>query len=252
MTHVDRLPAEIRSPEPGRVALVTGGNSGIGLAVARQLLDRDVTVWIGSRDVEKGQRAARDLGSGVRVVQLDVTDTSSVAAAVNQVGELDILVNSAGVNPGGEDVAGTTVDQLRTAYETNVFGLVAVTQGFLPALARSAHPRVVNVSSGTGSLTWSSGPNPQFDSQRAQGGGVAYRSSKTAVNAVTLLTAQALGERTKVNALAPGLRRTNLIAGMSVGGDPGEAATGAVRLALLPDAGPTGALWSWDGTRVPW
>jgi NAD(P)-dependent dehydrogenase (short-subunit alcohol dehydrogenase family) len=180
MTHVDRLPAEIRSPEPGRVALVTGGNSGIGLAVARQLLDRDVTVWIGSRDVEKGQRAARDLGSGVRVVQLDVTDTSSVAAAVNQVGELDILVNSAGVNPGGEDVAGTTVDQLRTAYETNVFGLVAVTQGFLPALARSAHPRVVNVSSGTGSLTWSSGPNPQFDWQRAQGGGVAYRSSKTA------------------------------------------------------------------------
>jgi NAD(P)-dependent dehydrogenase (short-subunit alcohol dehydrogenase family) len=85
-----------------------------------------------------------------------------------------------------------------------------------------------------------------------KGSGVAYRSSKTAVNAVTLLTAQALGETVKVNALAPGLRRTNLVAGMPAGGDPAEAATGAVRLALLSDDGPTGALWSWDGTRAPW
>lgn len=83
-------------------------------------------------------------------------------------------------------------------------------------------------------------------------GGLAYRSSKTAVNAVTLLTAQALGKEFKVNALAPGLRRTNLIAGMSGGGDPAEAATGAVRLALLPDDAPTGALWSWGGTGTPW
>ena len=252
MTQVDRLPAALQPPEPGSVALVTGGNSGIGLAVARQLLDRDVLVWIGSRDLEKGRRAARSLGSGARVVQLDVTDASSIATAVEQVGELDILVNNAGVNPGGEDVAGTTVEQLRTAYETNVFGLVAVTQSFLPALARSAHPRIVNVSSGTGSLTWSSGPNPQFDWERSHGGGLAYRSSKAAVNAVTLLTSQALGDRARVNALAPGLRRTNLVAGMTVGGDPDEAASGAVRLALLPDDGPTGALWSWDGTRSPW
>jgi NAD(P)-dependent dehydrogenase (short-subunit alcohol dehydrogenase family) len=252
MVQVDRLPTEIRVPETGSVALVTGGNSGIGLDIARQLLARDVIVWIGSRDLEKGQRAAHDLGSNARVVQLDVTDASSVADAAEQVGELDILVNNAGVNPGGEDVTRTSVEQLRIAYETNVFGLVAVTQSFLPALARSAHPRIVNVSSGTGSLTWSSGPNPQFDRERVKGGGIAYRSSKTAVNAVTLLTAQALGERTKVNALAPGLRRTNLVAGMSVGGDPAEAAAGAVRLALLPDDGPTGALWSWDGTRSPW
>ena len=85
-----------------------------------------------------------------------------------------------------------------------------------------------------------------------KGSGLAYRSSKTAVNAVTMLTAQALGATVKVNALAPGLRLTNLIAGMTAGGDPAEAATGAVRLALLPDHGPTGALWSWDGTRAPW
>lgn len=252
MTQIDRLASEIGSAVPDSVALVTGGNSGIGLDIARQLLDRGVAVWIGARDLEKGQRAARELGPTARVVQLDVTDPPSIAAAAERVGELDILVNNAGVNPGGEDIAGTDIQQLRAAYETNVFGLIAVTQGFLPALRRSAHPRIVNVSSGTGSLTWNSGPNPQFDWERVQGGGLAYRSSKTAVNAVTLLTAQALGADFKVNALAPGLRRTNLIAGMTVGGDPAEAATGAVRLALLPDDGPTGALWSWDGTHAPW
>jgi len=252
VNQIDRLPAEIRSPEPDSVALVSGGNSGIGFDIAQQLLDRGVNVWIGARDLEKGQRAAKEIGRNVQVVQLDVTDPSSVAAAVQQVGELDILINNAGVNPGGEDITGTTIEQLRTAYETNVFGLIAVTQGFLPALRLSAHPRIVNLSSGTGSLTWNNSPNPQFDWEQVQGGGLAYRSSKTAVNAVTLLTAQTLGQGFKVNALAPGLRRTNLIAGMTVGGDPAEAATGAIRLALLPDDGPTGALWSWDGTRAPW
>jgi NAD(P)-dependent dehydrogenase (short-subunit alcohol dehydrogenase family) len=249
---IDRLPAEIRPPEPGSVALVTGATSGIGFETARQLLALGVEVWIGARDTERGQRAVAELGSAARVVQLEVTDPSSVTAAAQQIGDLDILVNNAGVNPGGDDITGTTLDQVRIAYETNVFGLIAVTQAFLPAVLRSQHPRIVNVSSGTGSLTWNSNPNPQFDWERVKGSGVAYRSSKTAVNAVTLLTAQALGETVKVNALAPGLRRTNLVAGMPAGGDPAEAATGAVRLALLSDDGPTGALWSWDGTRAPW
>lgn len=252
MAENGHLPEGITLPASGSVALVTGGNSGIGFEIARQLAEHGVTVWIGARDLEKGRSAAQDLGPAVRVVQLDVTSPASISTAVERIDGLDILINNAGVNPGGEDITGTTLDQLRTAYETNVFGLIAVTQAFLPALERSAHPRIVNVSSGTGSLTWNSGPNPQFDWERVRGGGLAYRSSKTAVNAVTLLTAQALGERVKVNALAPGLRRTNLVAGMSVGGDPAEAAAGAVRLAFLPDDGPTGALWSWDGTRAPW
>jgi len=252
MTEIDSLPAEIRSPDAGTIAVVTGANSGIGLETARQFVAHGLTVWIGARDLEKGRRAAEQLGSGVRAVQLDVTDPSSVAAAAAQVGDVDILVNNAGVNPGPEGIAGTSLDQLRAAYETNVFGVISVTQAFLPALQRSAHPRIVNVSSGTGSLTWSSGPNPQFDWERAKGSGLAYRSSKTAVNAVTLLMAQALGDGVKVNALAPGLRRTNLVAGMTVGDDPAEAAAGVVRLAFLPDDGPTGALWSWDGTRAPW
>ncbi len=252
MPQIERLPAKIGRAEPGSTALVTGATSGIGLQTARQLLDRGVTVLVGARDDAKGQRTAQELGPGARPIRLNVTDADSVTAAAQQIGTLDILINNAGTNPGGEDIESTNLDQLRAAYETNVFGLVAVTQAFLPALRRSAHPRIVNVSSGTGSLTWNSSENPQFDWERVQGGGLAYRSSKTAVNAVTLLTAQALGDRFKVNALAPGLRRTNLIAGMTTGGDPAEAATGALRLALLPDDGPTGALWSWDGTRVPW
>jgi NAD(P)-dependent dehydrogenase (short-subunit alcohol dehydrogenase family) len=246
------LPTEIGRAEPGSTALVTGATSGIGLQTARQLLDRGVTVWIGARDHAKAQRTAQELGPGAHPVRLDVTDPDSATAAARRIGDLDILINNAGVNPGGEDIDHTDLEQLRTAYETNVFGLVTVTRTLLPALRRSAHPRIVNVSSGTGSLTWNGGPNPQFDWERVRGGGLAYRSSKTAVNAITLLTARALDDPFKVNALAPGQRRTNLIAGMTTGGDPAEAATGAVRLALLPDDGPTGALWSWDGTRVPW
>jgi NAD(P)-dependent dehydrogenase (short-subunit alcohol dehydrogenase family) len=252
MTEIAHLPHELRSPESGTAALVTGASSGIGLETARQLLNHGVAVWIGARDSEKGQRTASRLGAGARFVQMEVTDPASIAAAAERIGELDILINNAGVNPGTEDITGTSLEQLRTAYETNVFGLIAVTQAFLPALRRAAHPRIVNVSSGTGSLTWTSGPNPQFDWQKARGGGLAYRSSKTAVNAVTQLTARALGEPFKVNALAPGLRLTSLVEGMSTGGDPAEAATGALRLAFLPDDGPTGALWSWDGTRAPW
>lgn len=252
MTQIDRLPTRITSPESPTVALVTGGNSGIGFDIARQLLDLGVDVWIGARDIDKGRRAAAELGPSVHVVQLDVTDAASIAAAASQIGDLDILVNNAGVNPGGEDITSTDLEQLRIAYEINVFGLIAVTQALLPALRRSQHPRIVNVSSGTASLTWNSGPNPQFEWERVQGGGIAYRSSKTAVNAVTLLMAQTLGDDVRVNALAPGRRQTNLIAGMTGGGDPAEAATGALRLALLPDDGPTGALWSWGGTRVPW
>jgi NAD(P)-dependent dehydrogenase (short-subunit alcohol dehydrogenase family) len=252
MSSVEHVTSQPGRAAPGSVAVITGGNSGIGMEIARQLVSFGVDVWIASRDLSRGQRAADELGTAARAVQLDVTDPASVASAVERVGEVDILVNNAGVNPGSEGIENTTLGQLRLAYDTNVFGLVVVTQAFLPALGRSAHPRIVNVSSGTGSLAWNSGPNPQFDWESVQGGGLAYRSSKTAVNAITLLTAQAVGDRFKVNALAPGLRRTNLVAGMTAGGDPTEAATGAVRLALLSDDGPTGALWSWDGSRAPW
>lgn len=241
-------------PVNSSTALVTGANSGIGKEVARQLTALGWTVLVGARDRERGEQAAAEVGG--RVLALDVTDAASVAEAVAQVEVLDVLVNNAGVSlDTGDVLTEVGVEVFRRTYETNVFGVLAVTNAFLPALRRSAHPRIVNVSSGTGSLTWSTGPNPQFDYRAAgTGRGAAYRSSKTALDALTVFYAQALAsDGVKVNALAPGLRATNLnpMAAAS-GGDPAEAAAGVVRLATLPDDGPSGLLFSWDGTVAPW
>jgi NAD(P)-dependent dehydrogenase (short-subunit alcohol dehydrogenase family) len=232
-------------------ALVTGANKGIGKEIARQLADAGLTVHVGSRDAERGQRAVDELGGDARLLVLDVTDDASIADAARQVPSLDILVNNAGISDDGRPATEADVDGFRRTYETNLFGVVAVTNAFLPALRRSARPRIVNISSGTGSLAWSTGPESHFP---PLGAAAAYRSSKTALNALTLFYAQALaGEGFKVNALAPGLRATDLNARAAASdGDPAEAAEGAVRLALLEDDGPTGEFLSWDGTAMPW
>jgi NAD(P)-dependent dehydrogenase (short-subunit alcohol dehydrogenase family) len=250
--------AGITGPGAGSTALVTGATSGIGRDIARQLLDAGLVVHVAGRDPERLRETTKgfaEFGDRARPLLLEVTDAASIERAAAAVGALDVLVNNAGVNPGPLNPVDTPIDVFRDAYETNVFAVVAVTAAFVPALRRSAHPRIVNVSSGTASLTWSTSDNPQFEWRAVQGGGSAYRSSKAALNAVTLHTAQALeaeGSGIKVNALAPGLRRTRLLAGMAHGGDPAEAAAGAVRLALLPDDGPTGGFFSWDGSAVPW
>lgn len=234
-------------------ALVTGATGGIGLHIAQQLAELGWTVLVGARDAARGAEIAAEFGG--RPLLLDVTDADTIAGAAATVSELDVVVNNAGISLDiATPVTEADLDVFRRTYETNVFGLIAVTNAFLPVLRRSAHPRIVNVSSGTGSLTWSTGPNPQFDYRRAgTGRGAAYRSSKTAVDALTVFYAQALAdEGFKVNALAPGLRATNLNPQAAAGGDPAEAAAGAIRLALLPDDAPTGRLFSWDGTVVPW
>jgi NAD(P)-dependent dehydrogenase (short-subunit alcohol dehydrogenase family) len=226
------------------VALVTGANKGIGKEIARQLVEAGMTVLVGSRDAARGQRAAAEVGGTCLV--LDVTSAGSIAAAAAQVDTLDVLVNNAGILVDTAQPTEADIASFRSTYETNVFGVLAVTNAFLPALRRSAHPRIVNVSSGTGSLTWS---GSQYASD---GSGAAYRSSKTALNALTLYYSQAL-DGFKVNALAPGLRRTDLNSRAAASdGDPAEAAAGAVRLALLPDDGPTGTFVSWDGSPAPW
>jgi NAD(P)-dependent dehydrogenase (short-subunit alcohol dehydrogenase family) len=235
-------------------ALITGATGGIGLQIASQFAEQGWMVFVGARDAARGAEAAAQFGG--HSLLLDVTDVDTIARAAASVPDLDVLVNNAGISlDTGAVVTETDVEVFRRTFETNVFGVVAVTNAFLPALRRSAHPRIVNVSSGTGSLTWSTGPNPQFDYEAAgTGSGAAYRSSKTALNALTVFYAQALvGDGIKVNALAPGVRATNLNPrAAAVGGDPAEAAAGAIRLALLPDDGPTGQLFSWDGTIVPW
>jgi NAD(P)-dependent dehydrogenase (short-subunit alcohol dehydrogenase family) len=231
-------------------ALVTGANKGIGKEIARQLVAAGFTVYLGSRDPERGQRAVDEIGGGARLLVLDVTEAKSIADAAQQVHDLDILVNNAGILVDGRTAPEADVDSFRRTYETNLFAVLAVTNAFLPALRRSARPRIVNISSGTASLTWSTGPDRRFSA----GGGAAYRSSKTALNALTVFYAQALeDEGFRVNALAPGLRRTDLNERAAASdGDPAEAAAGAVRLALLPDDGPTGEFFSWDGTVAPW
>ena len=230
-------------------ALVTGANKGIGKEIARQLAGAGHAVYVGSRDATRGERAVEEIGGDARLLVLDVTDAASIADAARQVGTLDILVNNAGISDEGQTADREDIAAFRRIYETNVFGAAAVTNAFLPALRRSAHPRIVNISSGTGSLTWATGP--QFPHR---GTHAAYRSSKAALNALTVYYAHALADDgIKVNALAPGLRRTDLNAAAATSeGDPAEAAAGAVRLALLPDDGPTGEFVSWDGTPVPW
>jgi NAD(P)-dependent dehydrogenase (short-subunit alcohol dehydrogenase family) len=234
-------------------ALVTGADKGIGKQIAAQLVAAGVSVHAGSRNPERGQRAVDEIGGSARLLVLDVTDPDSIADAARQLQVLDILINNAGTSLDTASAPDyTDVDTFRRTYETNVFGVAAVTNAFLPLLRRSAKPRIVNVSSGTSSLAWSTGPNPQFSS--GSGAGAAYRSSKTALNALTVFYALDLAEAgVKVNALAPGLRATDLNSfAAASGGDPAEAAAGAVRLALLPDDGPTGGFFSWDGTVVPW
>lgn len=241
------------------IALVTGANKGIGREIARQLAAAGVAVYIGSRDAGNGQRAAAEIGGGTKPLVLDVTDPASIAAAAGQVPELDILVNNAGIStPEARPVTEEDPEVFRRVYETNVFGVVAVTNAFLPALRRSAHPRIVNVSSGTASLAASAGQAEGIIafSSRPSGAMGAYRSSKTALNELTVLYASELAaDGFKVNALAPGARRTDLNATARTSpraGDPAEGAAGAVRLALLPDDGPSGRFLSWDGTPVPW
>jgi len=150
-----------------------------------------LTVHVGARDPARGQAAVDELGPGAHLLVLDVSDEKSVARAANHVPRLDVLINNAGISDTGRPPSQTDMATVRRVYETNVFGVLAVTNACLPALRRSAHPRIVNISSGTGSLSWSTGPNPHFDHD-THGAFAAYRSSKAALNALTIFYAQEL------------------------------------------------------------
>lgn len=197
-----------------KIALVTGANKGIGKHVAHQLAQRGVFVLAGSRDLARGAATVDEFtGEGLasRVVTLDVTSDASVAAAVADVvagpARLDILVNNAGITSGLDSVATMSVDDVRRTYETNVFGVVRATNAFLPLLRESSAPRIVNVSSGLGSLSMMSDPNFAF----ADLNNGAYQSSKAALNALTILYAKELrAEGFKINAVSPGYRATDL------------------------------------------
>ncbi len=220
------------------VALVTGANRGIGLEVCRQLAHNGHEVILGSRDKAKGERAAAGIDERVRALQLDVADRQSVGRAAQELEHLDVLVNNAAIlYDTWANAVDTDLAEVHEALETNLFGAWRMTQAFLPHLRRSAHGRIVNVSSGSGSLSEMSAGTP------------AYSVSKAALNALTrILAAELRNDRILVNAICPGWTDTD----MGQGGRPvSEGAAGIVWAAELPDDGPTGGFFR-DGRPLAW
>ncbi|MEP6810885.1 MAG: SDR family oxidoreductase, partial [Chthoniobacterales bacterium] len=199
-----------------KIALITGANKGIGLETARQLGKQGVTVLVGARDRAKGEAAAAELekdGIDAHALEIDVTDEASIkrAAAVveKEFGQLDILINNAGVmlHDADKKIADMPLATWRTTLETNLFGVIATTQAFLPLLRKSEAGRIVNLSSILGSITYHAQPgSPVYDSKVP-----AYDVSKSAVNAYTVHLAYELKEtKIKVNAAHPGWVKTEM------------------------------------------
>jgi NAD(P)-dependent dehydrogenase (short-subunit alcohol dehydrogenase family) len=232
--------------EGARVALVTGANRGISFEVTRQLTRRGFTVVLGSRDVQKGQRAAARLAEeGVFVLprRLDVSDEESVedlaARMVDDPGRLDVLVNNAAIHyDTWQRALGADLDIVREALETNTFGAWRTCEAFVPLMRRGGHGRIVNVTSGAGSLASMGGGTP------------AYNVSKAALNALTrMLAAELRGTGILVNAVDPVWTATDM--GGHGGRSVEDGAAGVVWAATLPDDGPTGGFF-YDGEPEAW
>src|SRR6202453_2196547 len=246
------------------VALVTGANQGIGLQIAKDLVAHGFTVLVGSRNLERGEAAAKEVGPEAHALQLDVTDQTSIAAAAERVrdefGRLDVLVNNAAISNTSKRAAqsveeyskstrpsNVSLDEVRAVWETNVFGVLAVTQAMLPLLRQAPEARIVNVSSGVGSLTMNADPAFPWRSIF----GPVYPASKPALNAITLAMAIELEpEGIKVNAVSPGFTRTNLN-GYEGTETVEQGAAEAVRVALIGPDGPTGTFTRTGGV-IPW
>lgn len=228
-----------------RVALISGGNRGIGREVGRQLAGLGHTVVVGSRGLAKGEQVAAELGERVRARQLDVTDEDSIVSCVasiaDDLGRLDILVNNAGISGGGWSTNAVDVDlaEVRETLETNLFGAWRLTQEALPLMRQNGYGRIVNISSGMGQLDDMGGHSP------------AYRVSKTGLNVLTrVFTAELEGENILVNSVCPGWVRTDMgtqNARLSVE----EGAGTPVWLATLPDHGPRGGFFR-NREPIPW
>ena len=246
------------------VALVTGANQGIGFQIAKDLTANGFTVLVGSRNIERGEAAAREVGPTAVALQLDVTDQGSIAAAAERVrkefGRLDVLIQNAAIASASDHVqvpneyakanrpSVVSLDDLRAVWDTNVFGVLAVYQAMVPILRDTPNSRIVNVSSGAGSLTLNSDPGfslrPFFDAT--------YAASKTALNGLTLAMAVELeADGIKVNAVSPGYTKTRLTG--FLGTDTvDQGAAEAVRIALLGSEGPTGTFSHATMGVIPW
>ena len=245
------------------VALVTGANQGIGLQIAKDMTAHGFTVLVGSRNIERGEAAAKEIGAGAVSLHIDVTNQSSITAAAgrvrNEFGRLDVLIQNAAIastrevtsmeaHMAASRASNVPLDDVRAVWDTNVFGVLAVYQALVPILRDTPGSRIVNVSSGAGSLTLAADPNSPtrmfFDA--------AYATSKTALNALTVAMAIELeADGIKVNAVSPGFTKTKMN-GFSGTETVEEGAAEAVRLALLGSEGPTATFTSATMGGIPW
>ena len=247
-----------------RIALVTGANQGVGLQVAEELVANGATVLVGSRNFERGEAAAREIGAGAIALQLDVTDRVSIGEAAQRIrekfGRLDLLVQNAAISntrkgslslPEYAEISrasNASLDEVRTVWETNVFGVLAVYQAMLPLLHESSDARIINVSSAVGSLTLNADPaypyHPMF--------GPVSPASKAALNAITLaMMVELESTGIKVNLVSPGFTKTNLN-GYAGTQSVEEGSREVVRVALLGPDGPTGTFTRWENVTIPW
>src|SRR5215208_2491584 len=230
--------------ENGRIALVSGGNRGIGLEIVRQLAERGMTVILGSRDEKEGRSAAEGLSGDVVVQQLDVTDEESVdrlvASVEDEFGRLDVLINNAGItNDRGQRGVDADLDRVREALEANLLGAWRLCEAFIPLMRRHGYGRIVNISSGLGALNDMGGGSP------------AYRVSKAGLNVLTRILASELrGTGILVNSVCPGWVRTDM-GGSGATRSVEEGADTPVWAATLPNNGPTGGFFR-DRRSIPW
>jgi NAD(P)-dependent dehydrogenase (short-subunit alcohol dehydrogenase family) len=238
-----------------KITLVTGANKGIGLEVARQLAASGCSVLLGARNRALGEEAAATLkreGRDVRYLSIDLDDPATIAAAAGKIeadfGHLDILVNNAGIAAQGDSLpSNVSLDAIERDFRVNFLGSVAITQAMLPLLRRASSARIVNVSSGLGSLTKSGDPAWTHVAAKYLG----YAASKAALNMLTVQLAWELRDTSiKVNSVDPGYTATDLNQHRGTQSIP-EGAVEIVRLALLPDDGPTGTFSNAQGI-VPW
>ncbi|MES2730635.1 MAG: SDR family oxidoreductase [Bacteroidota bacterium] len=242
-------------------ALVTGANKSIGFEVARQLAQKGIYVYLGSRNLENGIAAVEKLLaeglSNVEAIQLDVTDDESVKNARTAIGKktkvLDILINNAGIYGGyPQSALDSTINQFKTTYDLNVFGVVRVTQAFIDLMKKSSQPRIVNVSSSQGSITLHSDPSYKYYDYK----GAVYLSSKSAMNMYTVVLAYELRDSDfKINAVCPGYTKTDFN-GHRGPGSVEVAGKRIIKYALIDKDGPTGKFFSEENNPetevVPW
>jgi NAD(P)-dependent dehydrogenase (short-subunit alcohol dehydrogenase family) len=241
-------------------ALITGANKSIGFETARQLLQKGYYIYLGSRNLDNGLEAVKKLKAesltNLEAIQIDVSNDESVKAARVEIGKktevLDVLINNAGISGGMTQTTSTDIAVFKQVFDTNVFGVVSVTQAFMDLLQKSAQPRIVNVTSGLGSLTLHNDPTWKYFNVKA----AVYNSSKAALNMYTIVLAYELRDTPfKVNAVDPGFTATDFNQHSGTGSVE-DAAARLVKYATIDADGPTGKFFSDDNSpetgESPW